>query len=97
MNFPLNLLYDTLRHGGKVGPSPETPGPPGPLGLPGSLGPSRTSGTPDGCPEPSKTPSNPRDLLEPIRIPGISLGPRKDFAKRPVLLLIKAGDITKEF
>ena len=44
-----------------------------PLGLPGSLGPPRTLGTPGGRPEPFKTPSNLRDPLEPLRTPGISL------------------------
>ena len=47
--------------------------------------------------EPLETPSNLRDLLEALSTPRISLGPRKDFAKLPVLRLIKPGDIIKEF
>ena len=77
--------------GGKVGTSPGAAGPQRPLG---PLGP---PGTPGGTPTTLETPSNLRNPLEPLWTPIIFLGPRKDFTRRPMLRLIKPGDITKEF
>ena len=63
---PLQTIPGTpgTRHGGKVGPSPRTPGTPGTPGSPGTPRTSRILGTP----------WDPKNLLETLRTPRISLG-----------------------